>query len=1015
MGTSRYTNYQPVNWDIPIWSPDWKQVDNLLTNQEQGYQLAQQALNAPIDSSNLATDSMVREQLRLDRQQAEADLAKTYAQPNGLHAGNQALQSYLRQIQQEKQPGGVEYQLLKNKTDIEAFQKQTEAKESWSPEKKQAWLQDNLSTYKGAVSEGELKGFSGQELSKYVDGITMANKIAKEMIPKTTEGRFIAGKIDQLKPAGRDLYADERGHLHWDEATGVELTPQEIMIAVTPQMQLNPEWQAYSKDNSRIELFQGNITEKTWQPLIQKRRENILTQLDIINNSKNKQQLVSELSGKSISELSEYKPEELESYIEKQKAELNLENLKLNSIKSYDDLISYHSNENTTAIAKSAGDIYKRDDLKVSPKNITDEFFKLMMADDLKRKAEKEAKQEDVLDPNDYWYGNTRIFNTKISSDFITNNKTYKQATTNFNEDSKQSAIILTALTNEYNDALKNPNNNTGNILKKAGWDFDKQGKFFDYQINPSNGIITFKEPKWNELNKQGQLSGKDFQELQKITLRFNEQAKNLNAIQNNQLSRILLYQTKTGDLNITDNLQDVTEDYKDPSGNIIKNAVSYKQIQELEGTVKIKYNSDRKVLYDEYLKKDPKAKDKRGFKSFEDFNALLEKEPNIFVKANETSALKPYGESYMINNKKIYASDFKDFSKFVSEKFGSSGDKKKAEKEKSYDKLMSEFDGIITTTGREYYMNALAYNDTKSQNAVKGKSIAAAEQIMSNIKSYATAGQVNSLINMNGLTPIGNQEDLNKIVEAMTKMRLPDPENPDKLMQINDKGFTFNIVDGELYGVANVIFDKEESFNGNDKNKGIAVGFKIDNTMPQLKSWLMNTEQLASEFELQQQKTISNDLNTKTVSKIDYPILGGSNLKANIIETISPSLNKQGFYSIQLYENNQEGNIEGQTNNVINLNTNNPYFPTELGNYVVNLERNKDNLALMKELKFNNNDTQFKNHILEELKEKESNLTEVQLNAIYDRFIQPRIKNGKSPTLIPSPGNFTNPQGFQW
>ena len=121
MGTTRYTNYEPVKWDVPIWSPDWKQVDNLLTNKEQGYQLAQAALNAPIDSSNLGTDPMVREQLRLYRQQAEADLAKTYTQPGGLQAGNKALQGYLRQISQEKQPGGVEYQLMQNKADISAY------------------------------------------------------------------------------------------------------------------------------------------------------------------------------------------------------------------------------------------------------------------------------------------------------------------------------------------------------------------------------------------------------------------------------------------------------------------------------------------------------------------------------------------------------------------------------------------------------------------------------------------------------------------------------------------------------------------------------------------------------------------------------------------------------------------------------------------------------------------------------------------------------------------------------
>lgn len=1035
MGTSRYTNYQPVNWDIPIWSPDWKQVDNLLTNQEQGYQLAQAALNAPIDSSNLATDPMVREQLRLNRQQAEADLAKTYAQPNGLHAGNQALQSYLRQIQQEKQPGGVEYQLLKNKTDIEALQKQTEAKESWSPEKKQAWLQDNLSTYKGAVSEGELKGFSGKELSKYVDGITKADKIAKEMIPKTTEGRFIAGKIDQLKPSGRDLYADEYGYLHWDEATGVKLTPEEIMVAVKSQMDLDPEWIAYNRDNSRIELFQGGVTEKTWQQPVELKKQDIASKLEVINNSKDDRKLVAELKGMSISELSKYTDDDIKLAVEGVKATLRVEQLKLNNVKSFNDLITYHGNQNTEAISDSAGNIYKRDDLKVSPKNLANIFGKLMIERSFKK--EDDAKENAPLNPNDYWWASMKIFNTKLDSEFIQNNNEYKELTTNFKEDAKQSSIILTNLTNTYNDALKNPKNETGNLLRKAGHDFDKDGKFFDYEVNPSTGTITLKEPDWNKLNKDGKLTGAEFQKLAEAEKLFREQAVTLNTLQNNNLSRILLYQTKTGDLNITDNLQDITEDYRDANGNIIKNGVSYKQIQEVDSkkykkpeeiiSKALKYNKDkpedRKNLYEEYILSNPSAKNSMDFSKYENFSKtatyiLNNPEAIKSIRENESTT----GEiGYATINKGNFAI-LKDFVTFIDNKYSDEIKKNtipdllKEKKEATYNSLMRDLDELtLTTVGREYYMNALAYSDTKSQNAIRGKQRDYAEQVMNNIKTYSSSGQVNALFDIdNGITAINDQNLKNDIVEAMTKMRLPDPDNPDKLQQLEDKAFTFNIIEGKAYGVAKIIFDKEKEFNG-VKKKSIAVGFEIDNTMPQLYSWLMENQQLASEFELQQQKQISNDLKSKTVAKVDYPIIGGSNLKATISETVTPSAKSTGMYSINLFENTQDSSIKGQSDNIIKLNTNNPYFPTELGNYIVNLERKKDDLALIKELKFNNNESLFKNYIISELKTKESNLGDVQLNAIYDRFIQPRIKNGKSPTLIPSPGNFTNPQGFQW
>jgi len=261
MGTSRYTDYKSVNWDIPIWSPDWKQVDNLLTNKEQGYQLAQAALDAPIDSSNLSIDPMIREQLRLNREQAQADLAKTYAQPNGLQAGNKALQSYLQQIGREKQPGGVEYQLMQNKADIAKSMEEIE-KSNLPDTYKQIKKQEVISRYKGAVYKDELNNAPATNLIGYQDIVKASLDFAKEIATNenTTYGE-VKG-LSELAP-GNHIYTDGN-YFYLDEAHTNKLDPDEIFSLVKPLISKDPRYTGWVNEQSHLDLFSQGVNNDNW-------------------------------------------------------------------------------------------------------------------------------------------------------------------------------------------------------------------------------------------------------------------------------------------------------------------------------------------------------------------------------------------------------------------------------------------------------------------------------------------------------------------------------------------------------------------------------------------------------------------------------------------------------------------------------------------------------------------------------------------------------------------------------
>ena len=402
MGTTRYTNYEPVKWDVPIWSPDWKQVDNLLTNKEQGYQLAQAALNAPIDSSNLGTDPMVREQLRLYRQQAEADLAKTYTQPGGLQAGNKALQGYLRQISQEKQPGGVEYQLMQNKADIAKSMEEID-KSNLPDTYKQIKKQEVISRYKGAVYKDELNNAPATNLVGYQDIVKASLDFAKEIATNenTTYGE-VKG-LSELAP-GNHIYTDGN-YFYLDEAHTNKLDPDEIFSLVKPLISKDARYTGWVNEQSHLDLFSQGINNDTWSQFTEQLNKVNAEKLKVIDDKIAKSDKIGDIK-------------ELESA----KKEI-LNNIgKVSSIKSYQQLRNTYGEDLLDGMVGDVSRLKRRNDvahkISIIKNDYAFEAFKKSMEkpteEDFSIKSLINAGEIDYYDP-DF----TELGDIKDASGFI--------------------------------------------------------------------------------------------------------------------------------------------------------------------------------------------------------------------------------------------------------------------------------------------------------------------------------------------------------------------------------------------------------------------------------------------------------------------------------------------------------------------------------------------------------------------------------------------------------------------
>lgn len=1024
MGTSRYTDYKSVNWDIPIWSPDWKQVDNLLTNKEQGYQLAQAALNAPIDSSNLGTDPMVREQLRLNREQAQADLAKTYAQPNGLQAGNKALQSYLQQIGREKQPGGVEYQLMQNKADIAKFQEEINKKEGWSPGQKQQWLSMNLADYKGAVYEGELKGFQGQDLSKFINDSLYAQKYLEKMKPSTEEGYVINTETgQQLTVGGKAIYSGGDGYYYWDKMKHDRLSTQAQISAVYPAMQQDPEYQAYMQDKSAIKLYsEAGITQHNWQQataLQNKMIEDTLINLDILKTKDEKIQALKELTGNDYSKVDE---QTITSKLEVEKNKLKGKQEEIGSIKSYKGLLQYQGNNDLLKTVSTNAEMYKVDNFSITSERFIDQFLleQVKLQNSLKLK-----KAEDEVVLPDYWKEHIIKINDELVSGADAFD-TYDKLAMGINKYYKELPTNIATLNHEFKTKIaNNPESPLYKALIASGFDPSKED-FVKLTYDENSGNVVVDQ---TNLDKFGKLSSAEgIGNTVQTFLDNQKRTANQITLGQSQLNLLVKkYQEYTGDKNIINNLKDVTDtSFLGSNNKSVKQPISYKQLNEL---IEKKSFSDKGVQ--EQTREQainelfPKGKPYR-LTSFDEehirhkqreiydtqqktvVQSNIRNNYDLYVKNKQSKGEKPFSLEDLLNPKKYGEQEFiknvneNDLDKKL-------GDLSYDKKKQNYEEAMVELKKTQSSFETLYSISPSNSTDSKITKVINEKKKALNQEIASIVISKGTEAEILSDVATGNLITDKNLKD--RIITALNSQKSYDEEG-NLLPQKDNVDYHVGQKNGELYGVMNVNFADE--YKG---KHSYAVQFKIGDETPSLRKFIVEDEQLFQQNELLRTQEIAKQIKSNNAAITNYTLPDGEKFNININRKVKTAGDSDGSeYQARIVLPKKMQDRGGQSATFIEFNTNDIATAPRIVGILEKISTNADYFKTIKETRFPGDDIGFLKFITQDIVDMTNGkIGAYQATQLYDWLIKPLVDKGQILQQQAPPGNFTNPQGFRW
>ena len=1028
MGTSRYTNYGSVNWDIPIWSPDWKQVDSLLTNKEQGYQLAQAALDAPIDSSNLGTDPMVREQLRLNREQAQADLAKTYAQPNGLQAGNKALQSYLQQIGREKQPGGVEYQLMQNKAAITAYNEKIDKAEGWSPEQKQQWLSMNLADYKGAVYKDELKGFSGQDLSKFINDSLYAQKYLEKMKPSTEEGYVINTETgQQLTVGGKAIYSGGDGYYYWDKMKHDRLSTQAQISAVYPAMQQDPEYQAYMQDKSAIKLYsEAGITQHNWQQataLQNKMIEDTLINLDILKTKDEKIQALKELTGNDYSKVDE---QTITSKLEVEKNKLKGKQEEIGSIKSYKGLLQYQGNNDLLKTVSTNAEMYKVDNFSITSERFIDQFLleQVKLQNSLKLK-----KAEDEVVLPDYWKEHIIKINDELVSGADAFD-TYDKLAMGINKYYKELPTNIATLNHEFKTKIaNNPESPLYKALIASGFDPSKED-FVKLTYDENSGNVVVDQ---TNLDKFGKLSSAEgIGNTVQTFLDNQKRTANQITLGQSQLSLLVKkYQEYTGDKNIIDNLKDFTSNsFLNGENKVVNQSIKFKQLQEVNpnnyksaGNIlldAIKYNKNspdsQKKLYEEYIKENPQALKTNEFSTLDNFKKtatyILGNSESLEAVKNNSSTTNEIG--YATINKGNF-NILKNFIGYVENKVQPEIEKNKIkdllkeQKKKNYEEAMKELAKTQSSFETLYSISPSSSTDSKITKVINEKKKALNQEIASIVISKGAEAELLSDVSSGNL--ITDKDLKDRIINALNSQKSYDEEG-NLLPQKDNVDYHVGQKNGELYGVMNVNFADE--YKG---KHSYAVQFKIGDETPSLRKFIVEDEQLFQQNELLRTQEIAKQIKSNNAAITNYTLPDGEKFNININRKVKTAGDSDGSeYQARIVLPKKMQDRGGQSATFIEFNTNDIATAPRIVGILEKISTNADYFKTIKETRFPGDDIGFLKFITQDIVDMTNGkIGAYQATQLYDWLIKPLVDKGQILQQQAPPGNFTNPQGFRW
>lgn len=1022
MGTSRYTNYGSVNWDIPIWSPDWKQVDSLLTGQEQGYQLAQQALNAPIDSSSYGNDPLLREQLRLNRQQAQNDLALTYKN-NGIHTGNKALQSYIQQIQQEKNPGGIEYQLMQNKAAIAAYNEKIDKAEGWSPEQKSQWFALNMIDYKGSLQDETLKGFSGQDLSKFINDSLYAQKYLEKMKPSTEEGYVINTETgQQLTVGGKAIYSGGDGYYYWDKMKTEKLPVNAMINAVYPAMQQDPEYQAYMKDKTALKLYStAGITKNNWQQALtlqDKMIDEDLVKLNSLKTKEEKLQALKKLTGNDYSSIDE---KTIDSKLQIEKAKLIGKKDNVSSINSFDALLKNEGNNDLLKTVSTNAELYKVDNFSITSERFVDQFLleQVKLQNSLKLK-----KAEDEVVLPDYWKEHIIKINDELVSGADAFD-TYDKLAMGINKYYKELPTNIATLNHEFKTKIaNNPESPLYKALVASGFDPSKEDFVkLTYDENSGNVIVD-----QTNLDKFGKLSSAEgIGNTVQTFLDNQKRTANQITLGQSQLSLLVKkYQEYTGDKNIINNLKNVTKtSFLGSNNQSVKQPISYKQLNEL---IEKKSFSDKGVQ--EQTREQainelfPKGKPYR-LTSFDEehirhkqreiydvqqktvVQSNIKNNYDLYVANKTAKGEKPKSLEDLLDPKKYGEIEFirnvneNDLDKKV-------GDLSYDKKKQNYEEAMVELKKTQSSFETLYSISPSSSTDSKITKVINEKKKALNQEIASIVISKGTEAEILSDVATGNL--ITDKDLKDRIITALNSQKSYDEEG-NLLPQKDNVDYHIGMKNGKLYGVMNVNFADE--VKGKHSH---SVQFEINDETPSLRKFLVEDEKLFQQNELLRTQEIAKQIKSDNTAITNYTLPDGEKFNINIARKIKTGGdNDNSEYQARIVLPKPMKDRGGQSSTFIEFNTNDIATAPRIVGILEKISTNADYFKTIKETRFPGDDVGFMKFITQDVVDMTNGkIGAYQATQLYDWMIKPLIDKGQILQQQP-PGNFINPQGFQW
>ena len=214
MAINRYTQTSPVEFNLPIFSPNFELVAQAMGSQQSNYDQGLEDMNRQIQA--LSKDYGARDEIIQARQGKIDEIARVY-QERGVTEGNRLLKQERRNVLKDHMTGGRAHAIENNFSLYGQYRDQIQKYKDAGNIRKAALLERSLNQYEG-IGEGEngiYNSFSGTPIAKEVDSFTKADEYGKgwkadrEITGRRKEdGFFITTSEEFIDPAQlkRDVF-----------------------------------------------------------------------------------------------------------------------------------------------------------------------------------------------------------------------------------------------------------------------------------------------------------------------------------------------------------------------------------------------------------------------------------------------------------------------------------------------------------------------------------------------------------------------------------------------------------------------------------------------------------------------------------------------------------------------------------------------------------------------------------------------------------------------------------------